>query len=154
MDGMAQVSVTTQKVINGSVGAVRAALADYQSVRPKILTDHYRDYQVRAGGHGAGSQVHWKLAATKKRVRDQLIEVTDSDSPDGPTLVETDSNSSMVTTWTVRPAAGGQSSVEVHTHWNGAGGIGGFFERTFAPAGLRKIYDGVLGNLDALLRTS
>ncbi len=32
--------------------------------------------------------------------------------------------------------------------WNGAGGIGGFFERTFAP-GLARIYDAVLARLDA-----
>jgi hypothetical protein len=41
----------------------------------------------------------------------------------------------------------------VHTTWNGAGGIGGFFERTFAPAGLRRIYDGVLGNLDSVIQS-
>ncbi len=29
----------------------------------------------------------------------------------------------------------------------GAGGVGGFFEKTFAPIGLRKIQAQVLGNL-------
>ncbi|HEY1966703.1 MAG TPA: SRPBCC family protein [Pseudonocardia sp.] len=147
---MGQVSVTARKTVHGSVDQVRAALADYQTTRPKILTEHYSDYQVRAGGHGAGSQVRWKLAATEKRVRDQVIEVTES----GNALVESDQNSSMVTTWTVAPSDGGLSTVEVHTTWNGAGGIGGFFERTFAPAGLRKIYDGVLSNLDATLQSN
>jgi hypothetical protein len=154
---MAQVTVTAQKVIHGSVDQVRAALADYHLVRPKILTDHYSDYQVKSGGHGAGSQVSWKLAATEKRVRDQLIDVSESDSPDGTTLVESDRNSSMVTTWTVRPVGGstaGRSSVEVHTTWNGAGGIGGFFERTFAPAGLRKIYDETLTKLDLVVQSA
>lgn len=147
---MAQVTVTAQRVVHGSVDQVRAALSDYHGIRPKILTEHYSEYEVRAGGHGAGSQVHWKLAATSKRVRDQLIEVTEDDGA----LVETDRNSSMVTTWRVGPAEGGQSTVDVHTTWNGAGGIGGFFERTFAPAGLRRIYNGVLTNLDAVLRAS
>lgn len=147
---MAQVSVAAQRVVHGSVDQVRAALSDYHGVRPKILTEHYGEYEVRAGGHGAGTQVHWKLAATSKRVRDQLIDVTEADG----TLVETDSNSSMVTTWTVSPAEGGQSTVNVHTTWKGAGGIGGFFERTFAPAGLRRIHNGVLTNLDAVLRSS
>jgi hypothetical protein len=150
MDGMAQVTVTAQRVVHGSVDQVRAALADYQTIRPKILTEHYRDYQVQAGGHGAGSQVHWTLAATQKRVRDQLIDVSE---PTG-ALVESDRNSSMVTTWTVRPAEGGHSTVEVHTTWNGAAGIGGFFERTFAPMGLRRIYDGMLDKLDSVVRTS
>ena len=44
------------------------------------------------------------------------------------------------------------STVSVETTWNGAGGIGGFFERTFAPGGLRRIYDGVLANLDNAVR--
>src|SRR5262249_18793341 len=81
---MAQVSVTARRVVHGSVEQVRAALADYQTTRPKILTEHYSDYEVRAGGQGAGSLVHWKLAATSKRVRDMLVDVTE----DGHTLVE------------------------------------------------------------------
>jgi len=147
---MAQVTVTAQRVIHGPAEQVRAALADYQNVRPKILTEHYSDYQLEGGGQGAGSLVHWKLAATEKRVRDQLVEVSEAE---GGALVERDQNSSMVTTWTVSPADGGHSTVEVHTTWNGAGGIGGFFERTFAPAGLRRIYDGVLGKLDSLIQS-
>jgi hypothetical protein len=146
---MAQVTVTAQRVIHGPVEQVRTAIADYQSTRPKILTDHYSDYQLKGGGHGAGSLVHWKLAATEKRVRDQLVEVSEADGA----LIESDQNSSMVTTWKVSPADGGHSTVEVHTTWNGAGGIGGFFERTFAPAGLRRIYDGVLGNLDSVMQS-
>ncbi|CAM5345587.1 SRPBCC family protein OS=Streptomyces alboniger OX=132473 GN=CP975_29985 PE=4 SV=1 [Streptomyces alboniger] len=35
----------------------------------------------------------------------------------------------------------------VSTVWNGAGGIGGFFEKTFAPKGLGRIYGEVLANL-------
>ncbi len=52
----------------------------------------------------------------------------------------------MVTNWTVAPAGPG-SSVTVKTSWQGAGGIGGFFEKTFAPLGLSKIQAEVLDNL-------
>jgi hypothetical protein len=38
--------------------------------------------------------------------------------------------------------------VRVRTTWNGAGGIGGFFERTFAPKGLRRVYDEIPDRLD------
>jgi hypothetical protein len=65
------------------------------------------------------------------------------------TLVETDQNSSLVTTWTVLPTDAGLSTVRVRTTWQGAGGIGGFFERTFAPKGLRRVYGGMLERLDA-----
>jgi len=47
-----------------------------------------------------------------------------------------EANSSMVTTWTVSAADAGVSTVRARTTWTGASGIGGFFERTFAPNGL------------------
>jgi hypothetical protein len=144
---MAQVIVTAELEVAGSPLQVRDALADYTQTRPKILTDHFSDYQVREGGNGAGTLVAWKFAATSKRVRDQLVEVTE---PLDGSLVETDTNSSMVTTWTVTEAGEGRSLVGVRTTWNGAGGIGGFFERTFAPKGLRRVYEEMIGKLDGL----
>ncbi|MFC9971512.1 SRPBCC family protein [Spirillospora sp. NPDC127200] len=144
---MGQVTATTQATVAAPPQRVMAALADYATVRPRLLTDHYSEYEVREGGQGAGTIVRWKLAATSKRVRDCLVSVT---TPDDGTLVETDANSSMVTTWKVSPAAQG-SRVEVSTTWKGAGGVGGFFERTFAPRGLARIYDEQLAKLPSVL---
>ncbi|WP_328446409.1 SRPBCC family protein [Streptomyces sp. NBC_00386] len=141
---MAQVEATTERVIAADAEAVFEALADYNGTRPKLLPEHFSEYEVREGGDGEGTLVHWKLQATSKRVRDCLLEV--SEPTDGE-LVEKDRNSSMVTTWRVTPAGEGKSRVVVTSVWNGAGGIGGFFERTFAPKGLGRIYDAVLANL-------
>ncbi|MFF2368785.1 SRPBCC family protein [Streptomyces sp. NPDC058122] len=143
---MAQVEATTERVIAADAEAVFDALADYSGTRPKLLSEHFSEYEVREGGDGAGTLVHWKLQATSKRVRDCLLEV--SEPTDGE-LVEKDRNSSMVTTWRVTPAGEGKSRVVVTSVWNGAGGIGGFFERTFAPKGLGRIYDTLLANLAA-----
>jgi hypothetical protein len=145
---MAQVRATARRTISADPEKVLAALADYREVRPAILTEHYRDYQVETGGEGAGTVVHWVLQATSKRQRDQRVEV--STAPDGG-VVETDHNSSMVTTWRVRPEGQTAATVEVDTTWNGAGGVGGFFERLFAPKGLQRIHDGVLANLERRL---
>jgi hypothetical protein len=150
MTGMNQVVATAERVVRAPVEQVRAALADYEATRPGILPEQFTDYRVESGGQGAGTRVHWRFAATSKRVRDQLLDVSQP-SPD--TLVESDANSSMVTTWTVHPADAGLTTVRVRTTWNGAGGIGGFFERTFAPKGLRRVYDQVLERLDAELAT-
>ncbi|MFC4001767.1 SRPBCC family protein [Prauserella oleivorans] len=147
---MGKVTATAERTIDAPVETVRALVADYAEVRPKILTDAYRDYEVTEGGKGAGTVARWKLQATSKRVRDVAATVTE---PEPGTLVETDANSSMVTTWTVREA-GTRSLVRIETTWQGAGGIGGFFEKTFAPGGLKRIYDGVLANLDAQARQS
>ena len=141
---MAQVEATTERVIAADAEAVFDALADYNGTRAKLLPEHFSEYEVREGGDGEGTLVHWKLQATSKRVRDCLLEV--SEPTDGE-LVEKDRNSSMVTTWRVTPAGEGKSRVVVTSVWNGAGGIGGFFERTFAPKGLGRIYDAVLANL-------
>ncbi|MYU47868.1 SRPBCC family protein [Streptomyces sp. SID7803] len=143
---MAQVEATTERIIAADAEAVFDALADYKDVRGgKVLPAHFSEYEVREGGDGEGTLVHWKLQATSKRVRDCLLEVTE---PTDGQLVEKDRNSSMVTTWTVTPPAGeGRSKAVVTTVWDGAGGIGGFFERTFAPKGLGRIYDELLANL-------
>jgi hypothetical protein len=129
-------------LINADPDAVLTAVADYQTVRPKILSSHYSGYQVLEGGQGEGTVATWKLQATKSRVR----EVTASVDVAGHTVIEKDANSTMVTNWTVAPAGTG-SSVTLKTSWNGAGGVGGFFEKTFAPLGLRKIQGEVLENL-------
>ncbi|MFF3492779.1 SRPBCC family protein [Streptomyces sp. NPDC002795] len=141
---MAQVEATTERVVAAKPDDVFDALADYSGTRAKMLPEQYSEYEVREGGDGEGTLVHWKLQATSKRVRDCLLDVTE---PTDGELVEKDRNSSMVTTWRVTPAGDGQSRVVVTTVWNGAGGIGGFFEKTFAPKGLGRIYDAVLAGL-------
>ena len=74
------------------------------------------------------------------------LEFLDRLADAGHTVIEKDANSSMVTNWTVAPAGPG-SSVTVKTTWNGAGGVKGFFEKTFAPLGLKRIQAEVLANL-------
>ncbi|MDT9682692.1 SRPBCC family protein [Streptomyces sp. TRM76323] len=143
---MAQVEATTERVIAADAETVFDMLADYGNARAKILPEQFSEYRVHEGGDGEGTLVHWRLQATSKRVRDCLLDVTE---PTDGQLVEKDRNSSMVTTWTVTPAGEGRSRVVVTTVWNGAGGIGGFFERAFAPKGLARIYDAVLANLAA-----
>jgi hypothetical protein len=145
---MSQVVATAEGIVRAPAAEVTRALADYETVRPRILPVQFSEYRVEAGGQGAGTVVHWKFAATSKRVRDQLLDVTE---PAPGSLVETDRNSSMVTTWTVLAADAGVTTVRGRTTWDGASGIGGFFERTFAPKGLARVYADLLARLDAQL---
>jgi hypothetical protein len=64
---MARVSATSTVLVNAAPDAVLAAVADYQKVRPEILTDNYSNYRVLSGGEGAGTVAAWKLQATKSR---------------------------------------------------------------------------------------
>ncbi|MBT0567222.1 SRPBCC family protein [Williamsia sp. CHRR-6] len=143
---MAQVSATQSIDIAAAPSEVLAALSDYKVVRPAILPEQYRDYTLIKGGVGAGTVAHWILQATSKRSRDVQATVT----VDGSTITERDANSTMVTTYTVTPAGNG-STVSTTSAWAGAGGIGGFFEKTFAPKGLNKIQAALLGNLKSRL---
>src|SRR5690349_23153813 len=142
---MSEVVASAEKIVRAPVDRVLAALADYRVTRPRLLPEQFSDYRVESGGQGAGTRVHWRFAATSKRVRDQLMSVT---QPGPDQLVEADANSSMVTAWSVEPADTDVTTVRVRTTWNGAGGIGGFFERTFAPLGLRRVYSEILDRLD------
>ena len=139
---MSQVSAASTILIDAEPAATLAAVADYQNFRPKILSPQYSEYQVLQGGQGAGTVAKWRLQATKSRVREVQVNVDVA----GHTVIEKDANSSMITTWTVAPAGTG-SSVTVKTTWDGAGGVKGFFEKTFAPLGLKRIQGEVLGNL-------
>ncbi len=139
---MGQVSATSTVLINAAPDAVLAAVSDYRTVRPRILPSQYSDYRVLQGGIGAGTVAAWKLQATESRVRDVQASVDLA----GKTVIEKDANSSMVTNWTVAPAGSG-ATVTVKTSWTGGTGVKGFFEKTFAPLGLRKIQAETLANL-------
>ena len=139
---MGHVSAANTILINADPTTVLSAVGDYQTVRPKILSSHYRDYQVLEGGQGQGTVASWKLQATKSRVRDVRANVDVA----GHAVIEKDANSTMITNWTVAPAGPG-SSVTVTTTWVGASGVKGFFEKTFAPLGLSRIQAEVLANL-------
>jgi hypothetical protein len=109
----------------------------------RFLPPAYSDFRVEEGGVGTGTLTRFKVTAGG-RTREYHMRVSEP-SP-GRTLVETDTESSLVTTFTVDPR-GEKSLVNISTNWDGAGGIGGFFERTFAPRALHRLY---LDELDRL----
>ncbi|MCH9721086.1 MAG: SRPBCC family protein [Actinomycetia bacterium] len=146
---MGQVSASSSILIDAAPATVLDAIADYRDIRPKVLSPHYSEYRVLTGGRGQGTVVTWRLQATKSRSREVRADVDVA----GHTVIEKDANSSLVTNWTVAPAGPG-SSVTVKTTWTGAGGIKGFFEKTFAPLGLRRIQDEVLANLKSEIERS
>ena len=54
---MAEVKATAERVIDKPSDAVYAALADYAGARAGILPENYSEYEVLAGGKGAGTKV-------------------------------------------------------------------------------------------------
>ena len=71
----------------------------------------------------------------------------------GQVLTESDARASMATTWVVIPDGAG-CRVRLETRWQAAGGVGGLFERLFAPRVLRQLYAEELERLDRYARTT
>jgi hypothetical protein len=140
---MATVTARASKVIDVPPERVLEFLRDYRDARPRILTDNYTAYRVEQGGRGNGTVIGYHFAAGG-RERDYRLAVAE----DGGGLSERDQLSSFVNRWSVAPDGAG-AQVTLESSWQGAGGIGGVFERTFAPAGLRRIHAQMLDKLAA-----
>jgi carbon monoxide dehydrogenase subunit G len=140
---MAAVIARASKVVNAPPERVLAFLRDYRESRPKILTDNFTAYRVEQGGEGSGTIIAYHFE-TPRRGRDYRLRVEESDGA----VRERDEFSSFVSVWHVAPDGAG-SNVTLEASWTGAGGIGGMFERLFAPRVLSRIYDQMLDRLAA-----
>ena len=139
-----------EAVISAPAERAYRAIADFRDEHPKFLPPAFSRFQVEEGGVGAGTIVSFRMTAGG-RSRDYRSVVAEPEP--GRILTESDLNSSAVTTFTVAPERGDEHCrVRIETTWQGAGGIGGFFERLFAPRVLRRLYADELGKLEAYLR--
>jgi uncharacterized protein YndB with AHSA1/START domain len=145
---MARNVASAEATVDAPVDTVYRYLADMRDHHPHFLPPAFSDFEVESGGVGAGTVTRFKLTAGG-RIREYRMKVAEPEP--GRVLTESDMNSSAVTTFTVSPG-GGASLVRISTAWDGAGGIGGVFERMFAPRVLRAIYADELRRLDAYAR--
>jgi hypothetical protein len=115
---------------------------------PRFLPPAFSDFQVESGGVGAGTITRFRVTAGG-RAREYRMQVAEPEP--GRILTESDTGSTLVTKYTVTPKSDA-CLVQISTTWGGAGGIGGIFERLFAPRVMRGIYADELGRLDAYVR--
>jgi uncharacterized protein YndB with AHSA1/START domain len=132
---MAKVGASAERTIDAPAGQVYGYLADMHQ-HPRFLPPAFSDFKVEEGGVGAGTVTSFAVTAGG-RTRNYRMRITEPEP--GRTLVESDANSSLVNAFTVEPQ-GDKSLVRISTSWDGAAGIGGFFERTFAPRALRRMF--------------
>ena len=145
---MARIVVSADGMVDAPAETVYRYIADMREHHPRFLPPAFSDFRVESGGVGAGTVLHYKVTAGG-RTREFRTKVAEPEP--GRVLTESDTNSSSVTTFTVSPQ-GAASLVRISTSWDGAGGIGGVFERMFAPRVLRAIYADELKRLDAYAR--
>ena len=148
---MGHIYVKSEEVVDAPPEAVYAALKDYRQIRPQILTPNFLDYQVEQGGVGKGTVIDYRLKAGG---RERPYHMQVDETVRGKVLTERDTNSSLITRWTLLPLNGGKKTqVSLSSEWEGGSGIRGFFERTFAPMGLRRIYGSMLDMLARSMQT-
>jgi uncharacterized protein YndB with AHSA1/START domain len=145
---MARIVVFAEGTVGAPAEMVYRYLADMREHHPRFLPPAVSDFQVESGGVGAGTVTRFKMTAGG-RTRQYRMHIAEPEP--GQVLTESDMASSAVTSFTVTPQ-GAVSRVRISTAWDGAGGIGGLFERMFAPRALRAIYTDELKRLDAYAR--
>jgi hypothetical protein len=145
---MATINVFAERPVGAPAEEVYRYIADMREHHPRFLPPAFSDFAVESGGVGAGTVIRYTLTAGG-RTRSYRSAVAEPEP--GRVLTESDTNSSAVTTFTVTPD-GGTSRVRIATSWQGAGGVGGFFERLFAPRVLRGLFNDELQRLDAYAR--
>ncbi len=145
---MGLIRVRAERTVDAPAGVVYGYIADMRQHHPHFLPPAFSDFQVESGGVGEGTVTRFTVTAGG-RSRNYRMKVAEPEP--GRVLTESDTGSSLVTTTTVTPQ-GGMSQVQIETTWDGAGGIGGFFERLFAPRVMRGIYADELERLDSYAR--
>jgi uncharacterized protein YndB with AHSA1/START domain len=145
------IHVSAERTVDAPAETVYGYIADHRTHHPRFLPPAFSDFRVESGGVGAGTVTRFTVTAGG-RSREYRMQVSEPEP--GRVMSESDSNSSLVTTWTVTKDGGSadRSLVRISTTWEGAGGVGGFFERLFAPRALRGIYDDELERLNAYAR--
>ena len=145
---MSEVYVIVERLVGAPAERVYELIADHREHHPKFLPDNFSNFVIERGGIGAGTITTFTVSAGS-RSRNYRMRV---DEPEpGRVMTESDTTSSLITTWTVTPA-GDTSHVRIETRWEGAKGVPGFFERLFAPPAMRRIYNDELRRLDRYAR--
>jgi Polyketide cyclase / dehydrase and lipid transport len=146
---MPPIHVSADGIVDAPAEEVYSYLADYRQHHPRFLPPAFSHLEVQSGGIGAGTVFNLKMNAGG-RSRKYRMHVAEPES--GRVITESDMDSSLVTTFTVTGEGERRTRVRIESGWEGAGGVGGFFERLFAPRLLRRLYADELQRLDQYAR--
>jgi carbon monoxide dehydrogenase subunit G len=143
---MATVQAKAQRRVEAPADAV-FALVSNPARRAELLPEAYHD--VTIGTSEQGQVVLYTLHAGG-RERDYRVRIVPTE--DEHVVTDTDELSSLRTEWSLEPD-GDATIVRMRTTWQGAGGVGGFFERMFAPRGVARLHEQTLDKVAAAVRT-
>lgn len=146
---MAHVIVSASAVVQAPPATVYGILADYHEGHPGILPrPPFGELVVENGGTGAGTVFR---VQTRQGLAMRTYRMIVSEPEPGRLLVETDTESDLVSTFRVDPAEDGHSRVTITTRWT-RGGVQGLFERLLVPTLAAPIYRREIANLERVAR--
>ncbi len=149
---MSQTRFETSAVIDARPEEIYAILADYRDGHPQIVPKEYlRNLEVEVGGYGAGTIIryHTRAFGVERPARAVV-----SEPEPGRVLVETETTSSIVTSFTVTPINDGrQSHVQIASEWKPGRNIFDAFQQAFYPLIMRRIYPKELSLIAAFVKT-
>lgn len=142
---MAELVAARSLVIRAPPPILHAILADYRVAHPAILPKRaFLSLEVEKGGTGSGTTFRLVMKAFGA-VRTMRADVTEPNP--GRTIVETDVDTGLRTTFELAPLADDAGTrVTITTRWS-ARGLRGLVERLLAPAFLERLYAEELDNL-------
>jgi hypothetical protein len=145
---MALVNVMAEGFVGAPARLVYDLIRDIREHHPRFLPANFSDLEIEQGGVGAVTIFTFTgtFVGSTRRFRMRV------DEPEpGRVITESDTMSSMVTTWTLTPE-GDSTRVQIETRWNGTEGMAGFMERTVLPMLMRRVYNDELRRLDRYAR--
>ncbi len=136
---MSKIHLEASQVINARPADIYAVLSDYHVGHPAIVPKPYFSaLTIEQGGQGAGTVI--RFTVTIYGQTRHYHEVVSEPEP-GRVLVETDTDSGLVTTFTVDPLNGGkQTRLTIATDFESSPGIMGLMEKLTTPPVMRRIY--------------
>ena len=141
--------VSASGLIAAPARKVYDIIADYRNGHPRILPKPYfLSLNVENGGYGAGTVINFQMQLMG---RIQSFHASITEPEPGHTLVETDSNTGAITTFTVDPrSAGKEVLVTITTTTTVPDGVLGKVQGWFTTRLLHPIYEKELAQLAAV----
>ena len=143
---MSEIHAEGNAVIDARPEQIYAVLSDYHVGHPAILPKPpFTKLSIEEGGQGAGTVI---LVGMKVMGKEQVTRGVVTEPEPGRKLVETYSESGIVTSFTVEPVNDAkQSRVTIATNARTSPGFTGFIERLMIPSFLSRVYKAELQQL-------
>jgi hypothetical protein len=147
---MSRIRFEAAETIDARPEVIWDILTDYREAHPSILPKAFGPLEVEQGGKGAGTVMRFSLhvAGTTRNFHQTV-----SEPEPGRVLVESNTDGSGETTFTLTPVDDGRRThLRIVTAMDAHGGLMGALERMMTPRMILPIYHEELGNLAALAK--